>query len=79
MNTNLRIDPKVEPNVGGHHYPGCETNDEFFTSDCAYGCGCWMGSSRSGGPDGVNPFGACPARPPRSLSMDIGSRRSHPR
>lgn len=40
--------------VGGHIY------DEHGTSDCANGCGCWAGPSRSGGPDGVDPFGACP-------------------
>lgn len=31
------------------------------TSDCAYGCGCWMGPYRSNGP--VNPFGPCPNNP----------------
>lgn len=49
-----------------HHYPGVEAadrGDDFFTSDCTYGCGCWMGASRSGGPDGVDPFGACPNAP----------------
>lgn len=30
------------------------------TSDCEYGCGCWMGPARSGGPAGVDPFGKCP-------------------
>lgn len=33
------------------------------TSDCKYGCGCWMGPSRSGGPDGLDPFGVCPGNP----------------
>lgn len=41
-----------------HYYP-----DEDGTSDCQFGCGCWMGPSRSGGPDGVDPFGHCPAAP----------------
>ena len=52
-------------NVGGHYYPGCKNpyGDGFFTSDCEHGCGCWMGNSRSGGPDGVSPFGACPNNP----------------
>lgn len=46
--------------TGTHYYPGAQ-GGQFFTSDCANGCGCWMGSSRSGGPDGVDPFGKCPA------------------
>ncbi|MEK7159180.1 MAG: hypothetical protein AAB766_01620 [Patescibacteria group bacterium] len=33
------------------------------TSDCAYNCGCWMGSTRSGGPVGLDPFGVCPNNP----------------
>lgn len=33
-----------------HYFPGCEGPD-FYTSDCAYGCGAWMGSCRSGGPN----------------------------
>ena len=41
---------------GPHKYA-----DHDGTSDCQYGCGCWMGPSRSGGP--VNPFGACPKNP----------------
>jgi hypothetical protein len=45
-----------------HTYPGCES-EQFFTSDCANGCGCWMGSCRSGGPDGVDQFGDCPNHP----------------
>lgn len=44
---------RVDPNTHGPHL-----YDENGTSDCAYGCGCWAGPSRSGGP--VNPFGACP-------------------
>lgn len=42
---------------GPHKYEG------EGTSDCAYGCGCWMGPSRSGGPAGIDPFGACPGNP----------------
>jgi hypothetical protein len=43
----------------GHFYPGAQ--DEFeFTSDCAHGCGAWMGSTRSGAPEGIDPFGRCP-------------------
>ena len=49
-----------------HHYPGVESDKRgagFFTSNCSNGCGCWMGGSRSGGPDGVDPFGQCPNAP----------------
>jgi hypothetical protein len=51
--------------VGGHYYPGCENpyGDGFYTSDCKYGCGCWMGACNSGGPDGIDPFGECPKAP----------------
>lgn len=52
----------MKANVGGHFYPGCEGKD-FFTSDCAYDCGCWMGGTRSGGPDRVDAFGDCPKNP----------------
>lgn len=40
---------------GGHKY------DKDGTSDCAFGCGCWMGGTRSGG--SVDPFGKCPNNP----------------
>lgn len=40
---------------GEHKYHG--------NSDCEYGCGCWMGSSNSGGPTGLDPFGTCPNNP----------------
>ncbi len=50
----------VASKAGGHDYPGTRNPPEFFTSDCANGCGCWMGEFRSGGPEGVDPFGACP-------------------
>jgi hypothetical protein len=33
------------------------------TSDCEFGCGCWMGQTRSGGPLGLDPFGKCPNNP----------------
>lgn len=49
MNTS-NVDPKE---FGPHKYA-----DHDGTSDCQYGCGCWMGPSRSGGK--VDPFGACP-------------------
>jgi len=41
---------------GGHDY-GTENSS---TNDCLFGCGAWMGGSRSGAPDGINPFGTCP-------------------
>lgn len=47
-------------NVGGHFYPGCQDEANFYTSDCSHMCGCWMGRTRSGGPDGIDPFGDCP-------------------
>lgn len=43
---------------GGHKFA-----DHDGTSDCQYGCGCWMGSSRSGGPAGLLEFGKCPNNP----------------
>jgi translation elongation factor EF-1beta len=43
---------------GEHEYPNPEG-----TSDCIYGCGCWMGPSRSDGPLGVDPHGLCPNHP----------------
>lgn len=50
-------------NTGGHQYPGCTVDNFCFTSNCDYGCGCWMGQSRSGGPEGIDPFGECPGNP----------------
>jgi hypothetical protein len=45
----------------GHHtYPGIANGTFVRTSDCDNGCGAWMGSSRSGAPEGVDPFGPCP-------------------
>ena len=44
-----------------HHYPGIQLDEFYFTSDCI--CGCWMGGSRSGGPNGIDPFGNCPKHP----------------
>jgi site-specific DNA-methyltransferase (adenine-specific) len=48
----------------GHAYPGSPVGGFEFTSDCVFGCGCWMGDSRSGGPSGVSPFGECPKHDP---------------
>jgi len=56
----------MKTSTGTHRYPGCVADDAglgFFTSDCAYGCGAWMGSTRSGAPDGIDAFGACPNAP----------------
>lgn len=50
---------------GGHHYPAAP----HATSDCSYGCGCWMGPSRSGGPTGLSPFGKCPGNPIDGTSL----------
>ncbi|MCX6786909.1 MAG: hypothetical protein NTY93_00040 [Candidatus Kaiserbacteria bacterium] len=43
---------------GKHEYPNQEG-----TSDCRFDCGCWAGPARSGGPLGLDPFGACPGNP----------------
>ena len=49
--------------IGDHVY------DLEGNHKCVNGCGCWMGDTRSGGPDGIDPFGACPkAKPSRDLS-----------
>jgi len=53
---NLKYAKKINPKEFGRHQ-----YDSGHTSDCAYGCGCWMGSFRSGGR--VDPFGACPNNP----------------
>lgn len=60
---NLPLDhpAHVQPSIFGHNYP-----DGSGTSDCTNGCGCWMGSARSGGPNGVDPFGPCPQAPPNT-------------
>ena len=44
---------------GKHKYA-----DHDGTSDCEFGCGCWAGASRSGGPLGLDPLGGfCPNNP----------------
>ena len=48
--------PRVR--YGKHLY-----TDRVGTSNCEYGCGCWMGNTRSGGPKGVDPLGKCPNNP----------------
>jgi len=50
---------------GGHKYA-----DHDGTSDCKYGCGCWMGPARSGGPTGIDPFGKCPKNPTDGKLLD---------
>ncbi len=49
---------------GKHDYGKCEG-----TCDCIYGCGCWMGSARSGGPLGLDPFGECPGNPKDGIKL----------
>ena len=49
--------PRVDPDKFGSHDYGKHDG----TEDCRFGCGCWAGPCRSGGP--VNPFGACPNNP----------------
>lgn len=51
-----RWTPVVDPERFGEHDYG-----DGNTNDCAYGCGCWMGGYRSGGP--VYPHGRCPMNP----------------
>jgi len=46
------------PRHGGHKY-----EPEGGTSDCEFRCGAWMGNTRSGAPDGIDPFGRCPKNP----------------
>ena len=55
--TAKKVDPKK---FGPHQYA-----DHDGTSDCKYGCGCWMGPFRSGGK--VNPDGACPNNPKKVI------------
>jgi len=66
-----------------HKYPGIVAGRFEFTSDCAYGCGAWMGGSRSGAPDGIDPFGECPEaperpEPSRKPEGDAGQRKRWP-
>mgnify|MGYP001563700194 CR=1 FL=1 len=56
---------------GGHLYANTREREE-----CAHGCGCWVGArlegvraegvrrTNAGGPEGINPYGACPKAPP---------------
>jgi hypothetical protein len=64
------------PNGHGDKEYGQHKYDDDGTSDCKYKCGCWMGPARSGGPAGVDPFGACPGNPEdgRFLNGDIMTR-----
>ena len=52
--------------IGGHFYPRAPR----LTSSCVFGCGCWMGPSRSGvagvregEPTELDQFGPCPLAP----------------
>jgi hypothetical protein len=64
----------MSPNKVGfpHDYPGdpAKNAGESWTSNCLYGCRCWAGGSRSGGPDGLDPFGECPKHPDRPISKE---------
>lgn len=51
------------PNGHGPKKYGPHQYAEHGTSDCAFGCGCWAGDTRSGGPPGMDPLGACPKNP----------------
>lgn len=51
----------VEPNQ--HEYPGVISDRFQFSSSCIQGCGCYIGTFASGGPDGIDPLGKCPNRP----------------
>jgi len=57
----------LRPSFGGHDYVcsaggrNCVVNSH--TKDCAYGCGAWMGGTRSGAPEGIDTFGLCPKNP----------------
>lgn len=53
------LDGHEEKEYGEHKYD--DNHDR--TSDCKYGCGCWMGPCRSGGPAGLDPRGDCPNNP----------------
>lgn len=64
MESRAGIAPPRNPKKP-HVYPGSPGHDpkdpgDCYTSDCSNGCGCWAGPSRSGGPDGIDPFGECP-------------------
>lgn len=57
------VEPKEQARLldvpsGGHDY-----GEITHRKDCGFGCGAWMGSSRSGAPEGIDPFGACPKNP----------------
>lgn len=63
-NGDVKHAPRIPAEVFGPH-----SYAEDGTSDCGYGCGCWMGSSSSGGP--VNPFGCCPHNPIQYVNFKI--------
>jgi hypothetical protein len=77
--------PGAPPTIGDkpapvhpHHYPGVVGGVFKKTTDCAHGCGAWMGGSRSGAPVGVDPFGECPKaveEKPAALPQDARADR----
>ena len=48
---------------GSKEYGEHKYADDDGTSDCEYGCECWMGRTNSGGPTGIDPHGTCPKNP----------------
>lgn len=54
---------------GPHEYPAAPDH----TSDCKFGCGCWAGPARSGGPLGLDPFGECPGNPKDGRKLGVNT------
>lgn len=77
----------LEPDVlvpvgtkGSHLYPNTQDREE-----CLHGCGCWVsqhvegGGPKAnpwGGPEGVDPYGACPKAPPIRFPVRTDARRA---
>lgn len=51
------------PNGHGPKEYGAHNYGPTGMDQCRHGCGCWMGDCSSGGPLGLDPFGACPGNP----------------
>ncbi len=52
--------------------------NDYGSSDCRNGCGCWATAFSSGGPDGVDPFGACPKAAPSRVAPPSGAQTDDP-
>ena len=64
-------------NLGSHYYPGVSPDGRLTnTSNCKY-CECWMGSSRSGAPEGVDPKGECPGNPKLREAYELLKKTEH--